>query len=261
MKRVSFLSKPDLYSKNLLAQLEDLEIENKVDIYETPEDFFDLFNPGHVDLVIIDITLDTKDTLDVVELVKKIRQVDPKVPIIIATLLREYQLMEILSKTPEIYFIKKLDDNKEVISKILQGESMQVTTPQPAKKAETKSKHKVLVVDDFENTRFVVKFSLEKEGYIVHTAADGLEALQKLQQEDDYDLLIVDLNMPRMNGLQLIEELRKENLFKDRPIIILTTEIDNKKKEKAKDLKITGWIQKPYQLEEFLDIIKRTLKQ
>ncbi len=258
MKEVVLLSKPDIYTKNFVNQLGSLSEEINLTIQENPDEFINNLSKADYDLIVVDFSLKEADGTDIESLVRTIREMNATVPVVVLSLLHEYDLVGALESVANVHFMLKLNDNKDALRKLLLEKKTPVSQPSAPK---PKSKYKILVVDDFENTRFVVKFSLEKEGYLVVTAADGLEALQKLRQEPDIDLLIVDLNMPRMDGLQLIEEIRKEQILKDKPIIILTTEIDNKKREKAKQLKITGWIQKPYKLTEFLEIIRRTLKQ
>ncbi len=120
-------------------------------------------------------------------------------------------------------------------------------------------KKTVLVVDDFENTRFVIEFTLKNAGYEVFKANDGREAL-KFFDGRNMDLVITDYNMPNMNGLELTKEIRKMPQYEFVPVLMLTTETDQKKKEMAKEAAVTGWIQKPFKMEKFLAIVEKCLK-
>ena len=120
-------------------------------------------------------------------------------------------------------------------------------------------KKTIVVVDDFENTLFVVEFTLKNNGYNVFKAVSGEEAI-KLFDGKDIDLLITDLNMPGMSGIDLAKQVRAMGKYQFVPILMLTTETDQKKKEMARDASITGWIQKPFKMEKFLTIIEKCIK-
>jgi len=119
-------------------------------------------------------------------------------------------------------------------------------------------KKTILIVDDFKNTRFATRFTLEREGYEILEAGDGVEAL-KLFDGRQVDLVVTDLNMPNMNGIKLTAEIRKLPQYKYIPILLLTTETDADKKEQAKAAGITGWIQKPFVMDKFIAFIKKAL--
>jgi two-component system chemotaxis response regulator CheY len=113
-------------------------------------------------------------------------------------------------------------------------------------------------VDDSPSVRQMVTFSLEAAGYQVATASDGQEALDMLKAQSA-DMVITDLNMPRMDGLTLIKELRALSTFKFTPIILLTTESQADRKEAGKTAGATGWIVKPFQQEQLLAVVKKVL--
>ena len=118
----------------------------------------------------------------------------------------------------------------------------------------------ILVVDDFENTLNIIEYTLKKSGFKVVSALSGKIALQEIDKGLTPDLIITDLNMPYMDGFELIEELHKYEKLKDVPIFILTTEFSLAKKIKAKELKITGWIQKPYKIVDFINTVTKALR-
>lgn len=116
----------------------------------------------------------------------------------------------------------------------------------------------VLTVDDSASMRQMVKLSLTGAGYGVVEAADGVQGLAKAQ-EAPVHMVITDLNMPNMNGLGLIRELRKLPAYKGVPIVFLTTESDEEMKKEAKAAGATGWITKPFQQEQLVAVVKKVL--
>ena len=121
-------------------------------------------------------------------------------------------------------------------------------------------KKTILVVDDFENTRKVIEFSLKTIDAEILQAENGQEAF-KLFNGRKIDLLITDLNMPVMDGIQLVGEVRKHPMYMFIPIIMLTTERSQEKKKQADNVKVTTWMQKPFDQQKFLKIVERCLKQ
>lgn len=116
----------------------------------------------------------------------------------------------------------------------------------------------ILSVDDSASIRQMVKQTLAGAGYNVVQANDGAEGLAKAR-ENSVDLIVTDLNMPVMNGLGLIRELRKLPAYKGVPIIFLTTESDAAIKQEAKLAGATGWITKPFQQEQLVAVVRKVL--
>ncbi len=116
----------------------------------------------------------------------------------------------------------------------------------------------VLSVDDSASVRQMVKLTLTGAGYQVIQANDGAEGLAKAR-ETAVDMVVTDINMPNMNGLALIRELRQLPSYKGVPIIFLTTESDEGMKREAKAAGATGWITKPFQQEQLVAVVKKVL--
>jgi len=114
---------------------------------------------------------------------------------------------------------------------------------------------KILYVDDARSMRQLVELVLT-EHHDITLAEDGLEALE-LSKQSQYDLVISDVNMPNMNGFELLENLRKNPDYKFVPILMLTTEADDDMKQKGKQLGATGWIIKPFDPNKLLKVIER----
>ena len=115
-----------------------------------------------------------------------------------------------------------------------------------------------MTVDDSASVRQMVSFTLKNEGYDVSEAVDGLDAITKLENEP-VDMVLTDLNMPNMDGIELIKKLRANPKFKFVPIIFLTTESQDEKKQEGKQAGATGWIVKPFKPEQLVGVIKKVL--
>ncbi len=116
----------------------------------------------------------------------------------------------------------------------------------------------ILSVDDSASMRQMVKLTLAGAGYDVSEAADGSEALT-FAKGRMVNMVVTDLNMPVMDGLALIRELRKLPSYKGVPIIFLTTETEEDKKRLAREAGATGWITKPFQQEQLLAVVRKVL--
>lgn len=117
---------------------------------------------------------------------------------------------------------------------------------------------KVLIVDDAASMRQMVSFTLKRGGYEVLEAENGQDALNKLQSESA-DLVITDLNMPVMDGITLIQNLRRMPAMKSKPILMLTTEGLASKKEQGKAAGASGWVIKPFDPEKLLQTVAKVL--
>ncbi len=117
----------------------------------------------------------------------------------------------------------------------------------------------ILIVDDSESIREVVSFTLENEGYNVLVGVDGKDALRFLDGTH-IDLIITDLHMPNMNGIEFIRNVRATDQYKRIPILFLTTESQTSKKMEAKEAGATGWIIKPFVPAKLIGALKKVLR-
>lgn len=118
---------------------------------------------------------------------------------------------------------------------------------------------KILFVDDSESIREIVNFTLTREGYEVVLSSNGKEALNYLNGTE-YNLIITDLYMPEMNGIELIKEIRKKPEYKFTPILFLSTESQLDKKMEAKEAGATGWIVKPFVPAKLIEAINKVIR-
>jgi two-component system chemotaxis response regulator CheY len=118
----------------------------------------------------------------------------------------------------------------------------------------------ILAVDDSASMRQMVSFTLRSSGYDVIEAVDGQDALDKIG-ERQVDLVLTDQNMPRMDGLTLIRQLRGRDRFKRTPILVLTTESSDEMKQAGRAAGATGWMVKPFDPARLLEVIGKVLPQ
>lgn len=116
----------------------------------------------------------------------------------------------------------------------------------------------ILTVDDSVTMREMMLQSLSSMGYNVVQAIDGIDALEKLETVNP-NVIITDLNMPRMNGISLIDEIRRGGPNRRTPILVLTTETDPMWKSEAKRVGATGWISKPFNPDRLAEAIRRVV--
>lgn len=116
----------------------------------------------------------------------------------------------------------------------------------------------ILTVDDSSTMRQMITFTLKGADFEVLEAADGVEALD-LAKGKKLSLIITDVNMPRMDGITLVKQLRSLPEFRFTPILVLTTESGPDMKQNGKDAGATGWIVKPFSPEKLLEVVKKVI--
>lgn len=116
----------------------------------------------------------------------------------------------------------------------------------------------IMSVDDSASARQMVSFTLQDAGYEVVEATDGQDALNKL--DSSVDMIITDLNMPGMDGIELIRNIRGMSEYKFLPVVMLTTESQEEKKQEGKQAGATGWIVKPFKPPQILGVVEKLLK-
>lgn len=116
----------------------------------------------------------------------------------------------------------------------------------------------ILTVDDSASIRQMVTFTLKGAGYTVSEAVDGQDGLEK-SKGGRFDLIFTDQNMPRMDGLTLIKELRGLPLYKNVPILMLTTESGEAMKAQGRAAGATGWLVKPFDPQKLLEVVRKVI--
>lgn len=117
---------------------------------------------------------------------------------------------------------------------------------------------RILAVDDSASMRQMVGFTLKAAGYEVAEAEDGVAALQ-LARNERFQLVLCDVNMPNMDGITLVRELRQLPEYKFTPLLVLTTESGQDKKSEGKSAGATGWLVKPFNPEQLIATVQRVI--
>jgi two-component system, chemotaxis family, chemotaxis protein CheY len=118
----------------------------------------------------------------------------------------------------------------------------------------------ILVVDDTRSMRKMVTAVLQNAGYSVQEAGDGIEALE-LARERVFDLVVTDQNMPRMDGVSLIRELRSLAAYDPVALLVLSTEVNPELKQQGREAGATGWMAKPFDPQQMLEIVRAFIEE
>jgi two-component system chemotaxis response regulator CheY len=116
----------------------------------------------------------------------------------------------------------------------------------------------ILAVDDSASIRQMVAFTLKSSGYEVVEAVDGMDGLEKAKSKS-FNLILTDQNMPRMDGLTLVKNLRALPQYKTVPILMLTTESSDAMKVQGKAAGATGWLVKPFDPQKLIEVVKKVI--
>jgi chemosensory pili system protein ChpA (sensor histidine kinase/response regulator) len=114
---------------------------------------------------------------------------------------------------------------------------------------------KVLIIDDSISVRHSVARLVESQGWKQQQAVDGLDALAKLENFFP-DVIILDIEMPRMNGYEFKSSLNNQEMYKDIPVVMLTSRASEKHQQKARDLGVENYLTKPYQDDTFVQLLE-----
>jgi two-component system, chemotaxis family, chemotaxis protein CheY len=115
-----------------------------------------------------------------------------------------------------------------------------------------------MTVDDSASMRQMVSFTLKGAGYDVVEAIDGRDALEKMENHSIH-MLITDINMPNLDGIGLVRKVRSHAVYRFIPIILLTTESQDSRKQEGKTAGATGWIVKPFKPDQLLHVVKKVI--
>lgn len=118
---------------------------------------------------------------------------------------------------------------------------------------------RVMTVDDSASVRMMIRFTLKGAGYDVVEAVDGVDALEKLGGID-IQAMIVDVNMPRMGGMEFLRKVRTIPGFNSTPVIMLTTEAGKEFIEEGREAGASGWMVKPFSPEQLVEVVRRVMQ-
>jgi len=118
---------------------------------------------------------------------------------------------------------------------------------------------RILAVDDSASVRQMQRFVLSGAGYDVIDAIDGRDGLAQLEKSGAVNLILTDLNMPNLDGVGFIKAVRASNAHRLTPIVVISTESQQEKKQAARAAGATGWIVKPFTPEQLLAVVKKVI--
>jgi len=160
-------------------------------------------------------------------------------------------------------YLLKLSDNTQIFKTILQYPGAEIFFSKEIEVRQQKSEGEqaktILVVDDFEANTYIIGHTLNNAGYNVIKAHSGEEALEFFKTSS-IDLVVTDYKMPKMDGIELISRIKLIKGCENIPILLLTSETAEEKKKRAREVGVTGWIQKPFELKRFLDTVKKAIR-
>jgi two-component system, chemotaxis family, chemotaxis protein CheY len=116
----------------------------------------------------------------------------------------------------------------------------------------------ILTVDDSASMRQMISFTLKGAGYEVIEAVDGRDAIEKMEIYP-VQMLITDINMPNLDGIELVRKVRMHAVYRFIPIILLTTESQDTKRQEGKAAGATGWIVKPFKPDQLLNVVRKVI--
>lgn len=119
-------------------------------------------------------------------------------------------------------------------------------------------KKNILAIDDSPSVRKLVEFTLKSKGFQVASAKDGQEALE-LMAKEQFDAIVLDINMPRMDGLEFLQTMRPNDAYASIPVIVLTTEGLEADRDRAMELGATAYIIKPFKPTQLLSLVDKML--
>lgn len=149
--------------------------------------------------------------------------------------------------------IEAIDDSAPAIAAAPADLSDEAAPPPTSEESMTK---RIMTIDDSKTMRDMLMLTLAEAGFDVLQAVDGQDGLDKLEGEQ-VDVVITDINMPRMDGYEVIRQLRKKPAFRSTPILVLTTESEAEKRNMARDAGATGWLVKPFDPERLIETVRK----
>jgi len=247
--------------RTLLGKIAEIEIVAEA---SNGKEFIELVRADiPCDLVLMDIEM---PEMNGIEATQKALKINPALIIIGLSMYDDENYIADLIKAGAKGFLLKLSDNTNILKAILTYPGAEVFFSKEItfdiekqnviKNANNKT---ILVADNQINTRIIIEKALQEAGYNVVLMSNGLEALNYLKQQPT-DLIVTDSNLPEINGIRLAKDLRLLPKYENTPILLIASESEIGNKQMLREAGITGWIQKPLQIEKFLMYVKRAIR-
>ena len=261
MKKKIILTDPNIQYRNTIKIIIN-SYEDAIVIAETSgeQELFNILNNNLIpDIIFMEMQL--LETTGA-ELTKKILEKYPNIVIIGLSVVENSFMVDRFLRAGAKGYLLKLSNNKTILSNIFRNpHAGNFLSDKLNKTKKKKGKQTILVVDDFETNTYVIGLTLKNSNYHVIKAESGFAGLKVAENTDnDIDLIVADYNMPDMNGADMIKKIREIDKYYNIPALILSSDKSPEKQKYAEHIGISAWIQKPFQLDRFVKIIKRALK-
>jgi len=260
MKKVIIVDDQAVFRKSLTETLYTAGEAEIIGEASNGEEFLELLKKQQPDVVFMDIEM---PVMNGIQATRAALKRFPNLVIIGLSLYENETYVNELINSGARGYLLKTSDNHELFRSILKYPEAEIFFSEDLNYKPDTEKNKIktiMIVDDFETNTIVMKSSLQMSGYKVITHNNPFIALRNLQEPDGKsDLIVVDYRMPAMNGAELVAEIRKLNMYKKTPILMLSSETDPQKKADARKAGATGWLKKPFQLDKFIHIIETAL--
>jgi two-component system chemotaxis response regulator CheY len=249
--KVLVVEDSDLIAKRILVQLESVRGITTSASADNGIDALQLFTEMKPDLVILDISLPGKNGI---ELLKEFRQIKPECEVYMFTNYPYHHFKAACLNLGAKEFYDKSGDFELLISKIESRANHFETSKKPM------NMNKILVVDDSASMRKMVIASLRTiPGTTFSEASNGLEAIEKLTLQH-FDAIMLDMNMPDMNGMEVLQFIRNQQIYRHIPVVVLTTRSDDFMKSAATEAGATLYLNKPFEPRLLAEKVSAILK-
>lgn len=258
MKKKIIIVDPKVYYrhflKNFLLKAGDAEVILEI---STEKEFVEGIKKHKADIAFVNLK---SPGTSCIEATKMALKTNPDLTVIGMALLNDKVMFDKFIKAGAKDYFLKTSINTEVIKQILRknynGKNTHAENNNKTEKSQRKKT--AVVVDDFETNVFVTSSALSIAGYNVLKATSGIKALTFFDGRD-IDLLLTDFKMPGMTGAELIQRIRQKSKYNKTPAIVISSEKGEKEKQLARQAGISAWLQKPFDIERFIKIIKTVL--
>ena len=239
--------------KNILGIIGNAEIIAEA---SSGEEYLELLNTHKPDITFMDIEM---PGINGIETTKRALAKDKSLIIIGLSMYANEDYIKKLIAVGARGYLLKLSNNYKLFENIIDHPTAEIFFSDRAKEITKKQneKHTVLLVDDFETNIIVISSALKTANFNVIKTTNALEAHREALKAEKLDLMVIDYNMPDMNGAELIKKIKNEERYKKTPALILSSDNSPEKKDAAKKAGASGWIKKPFQLGKFLKIIEQ----
>jgi len=224
------------------------------------DELLELMSNGIIpDIVFTEVDL---PNINGIELTKRVLEKYKSVVIIGLSLKNRPEIVNEFMTAGAKGYLLKLSNNKPILKEIFENPLSRFFYSTNMKKTVKKvGQQTILIVDDFETNTYVIGLTLQNAKFKVLKAANGTEGLRLAKNpENNIDLIVADYNMPDINGVEMIRQIRHIPKYNKIPALILSSDNSEEKKKNAEKIGISAWIQKPYKIEHFLKVVQMALK-